>query len=84
MVVNYKNLLLHTFLPPTSLDGFMQKTPATLVHHVHVCFVVDQRGGNALQLARERQVQRQVTIVVQLIQLPGQLYVDADEEGVNE
>ena len=56
----------------------MQQAPATPVHHVHVGLVVDQRGGDALQLARERQVQRQVAIVVQLIQLPGQLNVEAD------
>lgn len=33
--------------PRTSLDGLMQEAPPTLVHHVHVSFVVHQSGSNA-------------------------------------
>ena len=71
--------------PPTSLDGFVKEVPATLVHHVHVCFVVDQRGGDTLQFTRQSQVQGQVSIVVQFIQLPRQLQMwriqDVYKEG---
>ena len=42
--------------PPTSLDGLMQEAPATLVHHIHIGFVVNQSGGNAFQFTRECQV----------------------------
>lgn len=56
-------------LVPTSLDGFVQEAPATLIHHVYICLVVDQGGGYALQLAGQGQVQSQISIVVKLIQL---------------
>lgn len=32
----------------TSLDGLMQEAPPTLVHHVHISLVINQRGSNAL------------------------------------
>lgn len=57
----------------TSLDGLVQEAPPTLVHHVHVRLVINQRGRNALQFARQCEVQGQVAVVVQLVQLGREL-----------
>lgn len=57
----------------TSLDGFVQEAPATLIHHVYICLVVDQGCGDALLFSGQGQVQSQISVIVQLIQLPWQL-----------
>lgn len=55
----------------TSLDRLVQEAPATLIHHVHISFVVDQSGCDTFKFAGESEIQRQVAVVVQLIQLAG-------------
>lgn len=60
-------------LPHTSLDGLMQEAPATLVHHVHIGFVVNQSRRDTFQFTRECQVECQVTVVVKFIQFAREL-----------
>lgn len=51
----------------TSLDGLVQEAPATLIHHVHISFVVDQSCCNAFKFTGESEIQRKVAVVVQLV-----------------
>lgn len=55
----------------TSLDSLVQQAPTTLIHHVHISFVVDQSGCDTFEFTGESEIQREVAIVVQLVKLAG-------------
>lgn len=57
----------------TSLDGFMEQTPASLVRPIYVSLVVDQCSCNTLQSLGQGQIQSKISIVIQFIELPRKL-----------